>query len=112
MDLKIYDIIKGPIVTDKSSKLVSNLNKVVLKVHPMANKPMIKEALEKLFNVKVKNVRVILRKGKTRTFKKIKTTDSSEKRAIITLKPGYSLNMGGAAGAPPIEIPGRSKAKE
>lgn len=112
MDLKIYDIIKGPILTDKASKLISNLNKVVLKVHPMANKPMIKEALEKLFNVKVQDVRVIIRKGKARSFRRRKSVDSSEKRAIITLKPGYSLNIGGAAGAPPVEAPGHVEAKE
>jgi large subunit ribosomal protein L23 len=98
MDLTIYNVIQGPVITDKASKLITALNKVILKVHPQANKPMIKEALEKLFNVKVKDIRIIVRKGKIRTFKRIKTTGKTEKRAIITLKPGYSLDMIGTPG--------------
>ncbi len=99
MDLTIYNIIQGPVVTDKASKLISNFKKVVLRVHPQANKPMIKEALEKLFNVKVENIRVLIRKGKARKFKRKTSVGSDEKRAIITLKPGYSLEMGESMGA-------------
>ncbi|MEX0939997.1 MAG: 50S ribosomal protein L23 [Candidatus Babeliales bacterium] len=97
MALKIYDIIQGPAVTEKASKLVSNQKKVVLKIHPKANKPMVKEALEKLFNVKVENIRTIVRKGKVRTFKRMKSTGKLTKRAIVTLKPGYSLDVAESA---------------
>jgi large subunit ribosomal protein L23 len=93
MDLTIYDIIQGPIVTDKASKLINKFKKVVLKVHPQANKPMIKEALKKLFNVEIDTIRIVVRKGKVRTFKRFKSTGSTVKRAIVTLKPGYSLNV-------------------
>lgn len=110
MDLTIYDIIRGPIVTDKASKLINKLNKVVLEVHQKANKPMIKEAVEKLFNVKVKDIKVINRKGKLRIFKRVKSTDSLEKRAIITLKAGYSLNMSGATA--PIETTAQVEPKK
>ena len=108
MDLTIYEIIRGPVVTDKASKLIRDLNKVVLEVHQKANKPMIKEALEKLFNVKVKDIKVINRKGKRRTSKRRESVDSLEKRAIITLKPGYSLSMGAGA---PIETTAQTEPK-
>jgi large subunit ribosomal protein L23 len=94
MDLTIYDIIRGPVITDKSSKLISMFNKVVLNVHPHANKPMIKGALEKLFKVEVKDIKIVVRKGKLRTYKRIKSTGPLIKRAIVTLKPGYTLDMG------------------
>lgn len=93
MGLTIYDIIKKPVVTSKASELARKLNKVVLQVHPDANKPMISEALKKLFNVLVEDIRIIVRKGKVRTFKRIKSKGVLTKRAIITLKPGYSLNV-------------------
>ena len=48
MYIKIYDIIKGPIVTNKAYKINSSFNKLVLEVHMHANKPLVKEALEKL----------------------------------------------------------------
>jgi large subunit ribosomal protein L23 len=98
MDLTIYDVIQGPVVTDKASELITKLHKAVFKVHPKANKPMIKQAVEKLFNVKVKNVRVIVRKGKKRIFKRKISVGSLTKRAIITLKPGYKFDIPGATG--------------
>lgn len=73
MGLTIYDIIQKPVVTSKASELARKLNKVVLQVHPDANKPMIAEALKKLFNVLVESVRIVVRKGKTKTFKRIKS---------------------------------------
>ncbi len=104
MDVTIYNAIEKPIITDKSSKLINKLNKVVLRVHPKANKPLIAQALKKLFNVEVKSIRIIVRKGKTRIFKRIVSKGKTSKRAIITLKPGYSLNIAeatatGGAGA-------------
>ena len=93
MELSIYEVIRKPIITDKASQLARKLNKIVLEVHMMANKPLIKEALEKLFNVKVKNIRINVRKGKSRKFKRVISVGSDSKRAIVTLKPGYSLEM-------------------
>lgn len=93
MDLTIYDIIKGPIITDKAIKLNKKLKKLVIKVHPSANKPLVKEALEKLFNVKVESVSIIVRKGKTTSFKRIISQKPLTKKAIVTLKEGYNLDM-------------------
>lgn len=95
MNISIYDIIQGPLYTTKAAYLVNDLKKVVIKVHPQANKAMIKEALEKLFNVKVDAVRTIVRKGKVRTIKRHRTQDALTKRAIVTLKKGYELDLAG-----------------
>lgn len=93
MDLTIYDVIQGPVISEKASHLISSLNKIVLRVHPKANKRMIKQALEKLFNVEVKAIRTTIRKGKSRRFRRIESTGKLSKRAIVTLKPGYSLDF-------------------
>lgn len=95
MDLTLYDVIKGPVLSDKAFKLNRDLKKLVLKVHPHANKPLVKEALEKLFNVKVDKINIALRKGKNRKVKKNNTiiTGALEKRATVTLAEGYSLDL-------------------
>jgi large subunit ribosomal protein L23 len=93
MDLSIYDIIIGPVISDKAYKLNKLFKKLQLRVHPHANKPMVKEALEKLFSVKVDKVSIIVRKGKNKKVKGRKTTGKLTKRAIITLADGYSLDL-------------------
>ena len=92
MDLSIYDVIKGPVVTDKAFKMNKKERKLAIEVHVAANKPLIKEALEKLFSVKVATIRIIVRKGKTRFVKRREVVGATRKRAIVTLKEGYSVN--------------------
>ncbi len=92
MDLSIYDVIKGPVVTDKAHFLNKNKQKLVIEVHPDSNKPMIAGALRKLFNVEVESVRIIVRKGKTKFVKRMEVKGKISKRAIITLKDGYSID--------------------
>jgi large subunit ribosomal protein L23 len=96
MELSIYDIIQGPVVSDKAYKLNQSLNKLVVYVHPEANKPLVSEAIEKLFDVKVSSVRIMVRKGKRRMSKARKIViDKTTKRAVITLKDGYNVNLFG-----------------
>lgn len=101
MDLTVYDIILGPVITEKAYQLNRDLKQLVLKVHPHANKPLVKEALEKLFDVKVKAVNISIRKGKNRKVGKSKRTTqgSSTKIAFVTLAEGYSLDLLDQAGA-------------
>jgi len=94
----MYDIIQGPVVSDKSFRLNRNLKKLVLKIHPWANKVRVKEVLEKLFNVKVDTVRIICRKGKRRIVNKRVVVGKNTKKAIITLAKGYSLDLFDQAG--------------
>lgn len=98
MDLSIYNVIIGPVISDKAYKLNKGLNKLMLKVHPAANKPMIKEALEKLFSVKVESINIIIRKGKFRRVKGRTTQGSLQKKAVVTLVAGYKLDLFDQAG--------------
>ena len=106
-ELTRYDIIKGPIISDKAYKLNRTREQLVLRVHPQANKPVIKDAIEKLFNVKVKDVRTLIRKkSKTRAAsKRYNATPriSKDKVAYVTLKEGYSLNLFGQATQVPAQ---------
>ncbi len=99
MDLSIYDIIRRPKVTDKAYRENKDKKKLVLQVHIQANKPMIKEALEKLFNVKVKTVNTSIRKGKNKKVKRRAIKGSSVKTATVTLAEGYSLDLLEQSGA-------------
>ena len=65
IDPRHYDIIVSPVVTEKAT-LASEHNKVLFRVSSRATKPQIKEAVEKLFDVKVKRVNTLVRKGKTK----------------------------------------------
>ncbi|MEQ8827246.1 MAG: 50S ribosomal protein L23 [Parvibaculum sp.] len=69
-DLRHYDVIVSPAITEKST-LVSDQNQVVFNVARRATKPEIKAAVEALFGVKVKAVNTLLRKGKTKRFRGI-----------------------------------------
>jgi len=95
MELTVYDVILGPVVSYKAYKLNQKLKKLVLKIHPQANKTLVAEALRKLFNVQVESVAVLIRKGKSKRIRKTntKTSGSLEKRAIVTLAEGYSLDL-------------------
>lgn len=92
MDARHYDIIIAPVVTEKAT-MASEHNKVVFKVAARATKPQIKDAVEKLFDVKVKSVNTIVRKGKTKVFRGQFGSQSDTKRAIVTLVEGQSIDV-------------------
>lgn len=100
MDLSIYDIILGPVMTEKAYKLNKNDKKLVLSVHPKANKVQIKNALETLFGVKVDKINVALRAGKRRLVGRRVIVGSDQKKAIVSLKEGYSIDLFDQAGGP------------
>jgi len=92
IEAKHYDVIVAPVITEKATT-ASEHNKVVFKVAPKATKPQIKEAVEKLFDVKVKSVNTIVRKGKTKVFRGSFGTQSDTKRAIVTLEEGHRIDV-------------------
>jgi large subunit ribosomal protein L23 len=92
IDAKHYDVIVAPVITEKATT-ASEHNQVVFKVAPKATKPQIKEAIEKLFDVKVKSVNTIVRKGKTKVFRGTFGTQSDSKRAIVTLEEGHRIDV-------------------
>jgi len=91
-DPRHYDILIAPVVTEKAT-MASEHNKVVFKVARTATKPQIKEAVEKLFDVKVKNVNTLTRKGKLKVFKNKIGQQSDVKRAIVTLEEGHRIDV-------------------
>jgi large subunit ribosomal protein L23 len=92
IDPRHYDIIIAPVVTEKAT-MASEHNKVVFKVAIKATKPQIKEAVEKLFDVKVKSVNTVLRKGKTKVFRGSFGSQSNVKRAVVTLEEGHRIDV-------------------
>lgn len=87
-----YDIIRSPVVTEKST-LASEHGKVVFDVAIDATKLQIKEAVEGLFQVKVKDVNTLIRKGKVKRFRNVKGVRNNVKKAIVTLVDGQSIDI-------------------
>lgn len=98
MDLNIHEIIKGPVISDKATLLNQKLNKFVLKVHPKANKMQIKEALQRLFDVKVEKVNTLNRVGKSYRVRRTIVQGPTTKRVVVTLKEGFSIDVFGQKG--------------
>ena len=89
---KSYKIIRKPIVTEKATKL-SEFNKIVFEVAFKSNKYEIKNAVEKLFSVKVKAVNIINTKGKVKRFKGVLGKRNDIKKAVITLVEGNTIDI-------------------
>ena len=87
IDARHYDVILSPHITEKATLLSEN-NAVVFKVAGTATKPQIKEAIEALFDRKVKAVNTIVSKGKTKRWKGKPYTRTDFKKAIVTLVEG------------------------
>ena len=91
-DRRHYDILISPVITEKATN-ASERNQVLFRVAPNATKPQIKEAVEKLFDVKVKSVNTLVRKGKTKVFRGNFGSQSDTKRAIVTLEEGHRIDV-------------------
>jgi large subunit ribosomal protein L23 len=90
--LSHYEIIRSPVITEKSTA-ASEHNKVIFNVAKSATKGEIKAAVEALFKVKVKAVNTLIRKGKTKRFRGLPGKQSDQKRAIVTLEEGQSIDV-------------------
>jgi large subunit ribosomal protein L23 len=91
-DPRHYDVILSPVITEKAT-LASEQSQVMFKVARNATKPQIKEAVEKLFDVKVKSVNTHVRKGKVKAFKGTVGQQTDVKRAIVTLADGHTIDV-------------------
>jgi large subunit ribosomal protein L23 len=88
----MYDLILAPVITEKSQR-ISEQNQVVFRVRGDATKPEIKEAVEKLFSVKVQAVNTLNVKGKVKRFRSTVGRRSDYKKAIVTLGEGQSIDV-------------------
>jgi large subunit ribosomal protein L23 len=91
-DLRHYDVIVSPAITEKST-MASENNQVVFNVAKKASKPEIKAAVEALFGVKVMAVNTLVRKGKIKRFRGTIGRQSDVKKAIVTLADGQSSDV-------------------
>ena len=91
-DPRHYDVILSPAITEKAT-IASEHNQVVFKVAKGATKPQIKEAVEKLFDVKVKSVNTNIRIGKVKAARGRMGVQSDVKRAIVTLEEGHRIDV-------------------
>lgn len=90
--LSAYDIVRNPVVTEKST-MASENNQVVFDVAIDASKPEIKVAVEQLFSVKVKAVNTLVRKGKVKRFRGKIGVRNDVKKAVVTLVDGQSIDI-------------------
>lgn len=84
------DIIIAPLITEKTTNLMAD-NKYTFIVARDANKTEIKQAIEKLFNVKVLKVNTLMDRGKLRRMGRFQGRQPDRKKAIVTLVPGQKI---------------------
>ena len=92
----IYDVLKRPIVTEKTNYMNSDLHQYVFEVSIDASKVLVKDAIETLFEVTVNRVNLInVPPKRTRRWKsrRVKVRRSGYKKAIVTLKPGDTIDL-------------------
>ncbi|MDY6873121.1 MAG: 50S ribosomal protein L23 [Chloroflexota bacterium] len=94
MKKSVFDIIRRPIITEKSNYLSSYLNQYVFEVDINATKTMIKDAIETIFDVKVKKVNVMVvpaKQSRSMQNRRMRTRTNAYKKAIVTLVEGERI---------------------
>ncbi len=88
-----HDVIKRPLITEKSNKLKEDSNQIVFVVNPQANKIEIRQAIEKMFKVKVLRVQTMNFLGKQKRHGRYMGWKSDWKKAIVTLREGDRIEF-------------------
>ena len=86
-------VLLRPLMTEKSMKQKEDLNAITFEVALDANKVEIRQAVEKVFNVKVADVRTASREGKWKRMGKHEGRRPSWKKAVVTLRPGHKIEL-------------------
>jgi len=94
MTLSSYDIVRYPVVTEKSTVLAES-NKYVFEVSSDATKSGVSKAIEEIFSVKVSKVNIINTLGKSKRFKGKMGKRSDVKKAIVTLEKDHTIDFTG-----------------
>ena len=89
----IYNVIVRPLVTEKGTFQSEAMNAYAFQVNPQANKAQIKQAIEKIYDVKVLEVRTANRKGKPRRYRYKRGTTSKWKKAVVVLHPDHHIDL-------------------
>ena len=91
--MDLYQIIKKPLITEKATKQKEQVNQLTFEVDRIANKILVRNAIESIFKVKVLSVRVINIKGKKRMVGRNVGRKADWKKAIVRLAPGESIEF-------------------
>lgn len=95
-EIHLYDVIRRPVITEKSDRLSDENNVYVFEVDMRANKPLIKEAVETIFDVTVVQVRTAIMPAKLgRRLRKTFIRKKEWKKAYVTIKPGQTIDLFG-----------------
>ena len=94
---RIYQVLRGPHVSEKSTLIADEANQVVFEVAPDATKREIKAAVEQLFEVQVRDVRTVRVNGKRKGFGRIRGRRPDWKKAYVALEAGQELDFIGGA---------------
>ena len=90
--MHLYEVLRRPLITEKSTDLQTR-NKYAFEIAEEANKPLVKQAVEKAFKVKVTGVNVVTMPGKTRRVGRRQVQTRSWKKAIVTLRQGDKIEF-------------------
>ncbi len=90
--MHVYEVLLRPVVTEKNTMLLAQ-GKYTFDVRQEANKPQIKEAVEKAFKVNVVSVNVINVPGKMRRTGRRRAMSPPWKKAVVTLEPGQKIEL-------------------
>ena len=90
---RVYDVIKRPIITEKSTALAEVGNRYAFEVAIQANKQEIREAVQRLFTVRVREVRTMIMHGKVKRVGKFETKKPNWKKALVTLADGQKIDF-------------------
>jgi large subunit ribosomal protein L23 len=93
MNKKAYQVLKRPLITEKSTTEKDTHNKLFFEVDRRANKIEIKEAVELIFKVNVLDVTTITMKGKKKRVGRHFTMSPDWKKAMVTIKPGQRVEF-------------------
>jgi large subunit ribosomal protein L23 len=88
-----YSVIRKPMLTEKCHDLKEKYNQVAFQVDRRANKVQVKEAVEKIFKVKVKRVNVMNMVGKKKRLGRNMGKRSDWRKAVVTLMPGETIDI-------------------
>ena len=93
MNRNPHDIVKAPVITEESTIQTETRNQYVFRVDPRANKPEIRDAIERLFNVKVLSVNTCNYQGKQRRRGMLYGRAAHWKKAVVTLREGDTIEL-------------------
>lgn len=91
--LQYYDVVRRPLITEKSSKLQALRNQFRFEVAPAANKSEVKKAVETLFSVKVLKVNMVTMPAKSRRMFGRPGQIRAWKKAVVTLRAGDTIDV-------------------